>query len=137
MVRTYYLRYFKLFKKKLCLFLDGSLPADRIGRYCNIDGMWAESMCFGLISANEVIEKLIIDDGQAKRGNRKNVFSSELKNIGIFSGVHASMDNVIILEYTGIILKDGEMPTMNMQVEEDIPAELLERMCKKFIKLLL
>jgi hypothetical protein len=106
------------------------LPADRISRYCNIDGTWAESLCFGLVSVNEVIEKLVIDDGQAKRGNRKNVFNPELKHLGIFSGVHSAMDNVIIFEYAGYILKDGEMPAMNLEVEEDIPAELLERMSK-------
>jgi hypothetical protein len=68
-----------------------------------------------------------------KRGNRKNVFNPELRNIGISSGAHSAMDNVIILEYAGILLKDGEMPAMNIEVEEEIPAELLERMSKNLL----
>ena len=43
--------------------IDGSLPTDRIGRYCMIDESWAESLCFGLTSAEEVLERLIVDDG--------------------------------------------------------------------------
>jgi hypothetical protein len=43
--------------------IDGSLPTDRLARYCTIDESWAESLCFGMISANEVIERLVVDDG--------------------------------------------------------------------------
>ena len=35
---------------------DGSLPTDRISRYMRIDSGWAESSCFGMINAQEVIE---------------------------------------------------------------------------------
>jgi len=43
---------------------DGSLPTDRIARYAQIDETWGESCCFGTITANEVIETLIVNDGQ-------------------------------------------------------------------------
>jgi len=29
-----------------------------------IDDAWAESLCFQMVSAKEVIERLIVDDGQ-------------------------------------------------------------------------
>lgn len=97
-------------------YLDGSFPTDRMARYCNIDGTWAESMCFGLVSATEVVERLIVDDGQAKRGNRKNVFSTELRVCGVHTGNHSSRSNVIVMEFAGVLLKDGEMPSMDIQV---------------------
>ena len=57
--------------------LDGSLPTDRIARYCTIDESWAESMCFQTSSPLEVFERLIVDDGQPARGQRKNIFNPE------------------------------------------------------------
>lgn len=42
---------------------EGSMPQDRIARYCSIDEAWAESLCFGAITAEEVMERMIVDDG--------------------------------------------------------------------------
>lgn len=53
----------------VCLFIeyynyiDGSLPTDRLGRYCTIDESWAESLCYGHATASEIFERLIVDDG--------------------------------------------------------------------------
>jgi len=54
---------------------DGSLPPDRIGRYANIDETWAESNIFGGLNSKEVIERLIVCDGQPTRGFRKSLFN--------------------------------------------------------------
>lgn len=35
---------------------DGSLPTDRMARYCVINETWAESSCFGSVTAEEVME---------------------------------------------------------------------------------
>ena len=42
---------------------DGSLPADRIARHCNVDETWAESVAFGCCTPEEVVEQLIVCDG--------------------------------------------------------------------------
>lgn len=47
----------------LISWVDGSLPTDRIARYCGINETWAESSCFGSISAMEVMEQMIVNDG--------------------------------------------------------------------------
>jgi hypothetical protein len=44
-------------------YLDGSLPTDRLARYCTIDEAWAENMSFQCISPQEVLERLIVSDG--------------------------------------------------------------------------
>ena len=54
---------------------DGSLPPDRIARYANIDECWAESDIFGGLNTKEVIERLIVCDGQPTRGFRKSFFN--------------------------------------------------------------
>jgi hypothetical protein len=42
---------------------DGSLPPDRINRFCNIDETWGESNIFGCTSPEEVLERMIVSDG--------------------------------------------------------------------------
>jgi uncharacterized protein YkwD len=81
-----------------------------------IDDAWAESLCFQILSAKEVVERLIVDDGQPSRGHRKNMFNRDLINCGVATGPHASLDNVVLLEYASAILKEGEMPSINITV---------------------
>ncbi len=42
---------------------DGSLPPDRINKFCNIDETWGESNIFGCTSPEEVLERMIVSDG--------------------------------------------------------------------------
>ena len=95
-----------------------------------IDNAWAESLCFQAVTALEVMERLIVDDGQSARGHRKSIFNKELINCGVACGLHKSLDNVIQLEYSSAILKDGEMPNINITVQEEVPQELIEKMSK-------
>ena len=69
---------------------DGSLPTDRMARYCGINETWAESSCFGSISAAEVMEQMIVNDGQKHRGFRKNIFNEDLCLTGIAAGPHVT-----------------------------------------------
>lgn len=55
---------------------NGSLPTDRISKYGVIDETWGESNIFGGLDAKEVVERLIVCDGQKTRGFRKSFFNS-------------------------------------------------------------
>jgi hypothetical protein len=44
------------------------------------------------------------------------MFNEELRYCGAFAGIHSTMDNVIMLEYAHGILKDGELPSINVTV---------------------
>ena len=57
---------------------DGSLPNERISKYCSFGGSWGESIAFGGTKPKQIVEYLIVSDGIPSRGNRKNVFTSEL-----------------------------------------------------------
>jgi uncharacterized protein YkwD len=57
---------------------NGSLPTNRISKYSKIDETWAESNIFGGLNAKEVVERLIVCDGQPTRGFRKSLYNDQL-----------------------------------------------------------
>ena len=106
---------------------NGTLPTDRIGKYGNIDETWAESAIFGGLDAKEVVERLIVCDGQPTRGFRKTLYNDQLNFCGVSTGLHQSHDNLIQLEYVKGLLQDGEAPSINVQVTEELTSEILEK----------
>jgi uncharacterized protein YkwD len=54
---------------------DGQLPTDRISQYGIIDESWGESNIYGGLDSKEVIERLLVCDGQPTRGFRTNMFN--------------------------------------------------------------
>jgi len=37
------------------------------------------------------------------------------------AGPHKDLDNIIIIDYAKEILKEGELPSMNITVQEEVP----------------
>ena len=109
---------------------NGSLPTDRIAKYGKIDETWAESNIFGGLNAKEVVERLLVCDGQPTRGFRKSLYNDQLHECGIFAGLHKTHDNVIQIEYVKKILKEGEAPSINIQVTDQVPDDVLEKLNK-------
>ena len=58
-----FLSFLSSFLTDILNFLDGSLPTDRMSRYCIINETWAESSCFGSVTAEEVLEQMLVNDG--------------------------------------------------------------------------
>jgi len=56
------------------------------------------------------------------------MFNSEMAFCGIATGPHMQMDNVILFEYAKGILKEGQMPSINITVSDEVPPELIEKM---------
>jgi hypothetical protein len=90
------------------------MPTDRINRYGTIDEYWAESNIFGGLNAEEVVERLLVCDGQPTRGFRKQLFSVDMKMCGIATGTHSANDNVIQIEYVNDLLKQGQAPSVKL-----------------------
>jgi uncharacterized protein YkwD len=67
---------------------DGSMAWDRVNRY----GAWktkiSENMSFGPASGRDVVVALLIDDGVAERGHRKNILDPEIHIAGVSCGYH-------------------------------------------------
>lgn len=87
---------------------DGSLPPDRMARYCVINETWAESSCFGSVTPEEVLEQMIVNDGQTHRGFRKNIFNKLLKIVGVACGNHSAGGSIAQFEYAKGVLRLGD-----------------------------
>lgn len=107
---------------------DGTLPTDRISKYGTIDETWGESNVYGGLDTKEVVERLLVCDGQPTRGFRTNMFNDSLNYCAIVTGPHASHDNMIQIEYVKDLLAPGEVPTINVQVDENVPKETYDKL---------
>jgi uncharacterized protein YkwD len=80
---------------------DGSKPEDRISRF----GSWEVSVGENIVydsrtSRNDVIG-LIIDDGVANRGHRRNVFSTQHSVVGIAASQNGSAKTMYVITFAG------------------------------------
>jgi uncharacterized protein YkwD len=69
---------------------DGTMAWDRVSRYGDWKAKISENMTFGPATAHDVVAALLIDDGIADRGHRKNILDPEVSVVGISCGPHKS-----------------------------------------------
>ena len=103
---------------------DGSLPIIRIGRYGRIDSAWAESSQYGAQTTMDVIERLIVCDGQPKRGFRASLFNPDLHLCGVATGPHATHYSIVQIDYVNKFLKDGEMMSVSISNKDKMTSEV-------------
>ena len=72
-----------------------------MARYTKIKGLSGENIMYGINDPERSIESLIIDDGVASRGHRKNIFNSGFKSTGIFTGDHKKYGVSTVIDYNG------------------------------------
>jgi uncharacterized protein YkwD len=66
---------------------DDSTVEDRVDKY-GLALNPSQSNAYGKVTAQDVLLRMIIDDGNAERSNRLNIFISTNNNTGIHSGIH-------------------------------------------------
>ena len=49
------------------------------------------------------------------------MFNGDFAFCGIATGPHSTLGNIVLLEYAKNILKDGELPQINITVTEEVP----------------
>lgn len=54
----------------------------------NLEELWGETSIYGALNTMEVIERMIVCDGQVKRGFRESMFNPELKLCGVATAHH-------------------------------------------------
>lgn len=77
---------------------DGSTPASRVSRYGRWFGMVSENIQYGrAATGHDVIADLLIDDGVADRGHRRNALDPNVRVAGVSCGRHATYDQMCVI----------------------------------------
>jgi len=80
---------------------DGSKPFDRMNRH----GKWlrsaGENISYGNDEARQVVIQLIVDDGVAGRGHRRNIFNAAFEVVGISCGPHKVYGTMCVQTFAG------------------------------------
>lgn len=81
------------------MFADGTGPADRSKR-AGGDSFVSESIGYGSGGADEIVLRLIVDDGVPGRGHRKMLLSQEYRYVGIACGPHAVYGQMCVIDFS-------------------------------------
>jgi uncharacterized protein YkwD len=73
---------------------DRSNPNERAGRYGK--GIVNENLCYNRTSAREIVVRMLVDDGTADRGYRKNILNPAHKLVGIGFGTHKTQQALCV-----------------------------------------
>lgn len=80
---------------------DGSLPRARVERYGLWDGTVGENIIYDIRTAREMVIGMIIDDGVANRGHRRNIFSDTYRVAGVSISDAAANPSRGVIVYVG------------------------------------
>jgi uncharacterized protein YkwD len=87
---------------------DRSHAGERIARYGNFSGGWAENISYGKSTARAVVLALIIDDGLPARKHRTNIFNPSYGYAGAAFGRHARFGTMCSMDFAGGYAERGE-----------------------------
>jgi uncharacterized protein YkwD len=77
---------------------DRSTPASRISRYGRWFGLVSENIQYGRgTNAHDVAAELLIDDGVADRGHRRNALDPNIRVAGVACGPHATYGQMCVI----------------------------------------
>lgn len=78
---------------------DNSDPFLRMNRYGKWDKKAAENIDYGNASAGRIVSSLLIDDGIASRGHRRNMLDPQFKYTGVAFGPHPKFRKMCVILY--------------------------------------
>ncbi|HEY3898622.1 MAG TPA: CAP domain-containing protein [Chthoniobacter sp.] len=89
---------------------NGSQPWDRMAQFGRWVGHAGENIDYGVHDARSIVARLIVDDGVAGRGHRKNIFNREFRVAGAASGYHATFGLMCVIDFAdGFVEGAGRM----------------------------
>ena len=103
---------------------DGLGPKERMEKYCGIDSLWSETLLFGGYKPKEIVEYMLVSDGDPARGLRKNIFNPKLQFMGVAVGPHPDGGSVTVVDFVSKELAHGEAPSVEVESIDEIPEEV-------------
>lgn len=105
---------------------DKSTYNQRIERYCKWGGAIYESIDYSKpeIPGEQVVAKLIVDDGVKARSHRNCIFNSAYKHVGISAAEHTKMGRVIVIDYGAQIISHKAYLQMQAPPKEETKSTL-------------
>ena len=97
---------------------DNKTVKERFAKFGKFLSCYGENLSFSCETAEEIVAQLIIDDGVPDRGHRDNLFNSEFKVFGCYTGDHRDFDKMTCLEFAGGFVKRGQEDPIEKQMEE-------------------
>ena len=80
---------------------DGSAMDTRIGRYGAWERRAGENISYGRAEAVEILVQLVVDDGVASRGHRRNLLEPAFGVVGLAIGRHARYGSICVMDFAG------------------------------------
>jgi uncharacterized protein YkwD len=78
---------------------NGSSPWDRMAKFGQWVGHAGENIDYGVHDARSIVARLIVDDGVAGRGHRKNIFNRDFRVAGAATGFHAAFGSMCVIDF--------------------------------------
>ena len=80
---------------------DGSKPQDRFSRYGTWNNTVGENIVYDSRNSRSDVMLMLIDDGTANRGHRKNLFKGDFGVIGIATGKRPDSSAISVITFAG------------------------------------
>jgi uncharacterized protein YkwD len=77
----------------------GNQPVDRLLKFGEFSGYFAENIHYGDIEPRFTVISLLIDDGVRSRGHRKNILNPEFHYAGVATGQHKTFGGMCVINY--------------------------------------
>lgn len=90
---------------------DGSDLPTRLKKFGLYGKLTAENITYYAPLARDIVMTMIIDDGVKSRGHRKNIFSTNFKQIGPAFGQSKKGENLCVLIFADSFKEAGAIPT--------------------------
>ena len=92
---------------------------ERIEKYIEWDGACAENLDFGFKNAENIIINMLIDDGSEERDQRKNMFDTRFKYIGIGCSRHRDHGYCTVFVYVKSLRNIGDPANVGINYIQD------------------
>ena len=87
---------------------NGMSMGDRLAKFGKYSGHCGENIAYGSDTAKKVVIDLLIDDGVASRGHRKNLFNLNFEVCGVAVGYHQAYDTMAVQNFATSSRGNGE-----------------------------